>query len=50
MKQVVADGKSAETLKEKSFPVPPETTTPILTTRMVLNGERSPEQKVEKAM
>jgi hypothetical protein len=50
MTRTVTEERSAETRKEKSFPVPPETTTPILTTRMVLNGERSPEQKVEKAM
>jgi hypothetical protein len=43
-----AEGKSAETRKEKSFPVPEKVAvkTPILMTRTVTNGERSPKQKV----
>ena len=44
--KVVAGRKSAN--PNQASPVP--TRTPTLTTRMVLDGERSPEQKVKKAM
>jgi hypothetical protein len=44
--KVVSGRKSAN--PNQASPVP--TRTPTLTTRMVLDGERSPEQKVKKAM
>jgi hypothetical protein len=46
MKKEVAVRKSAN--PNQASPVP--TRTPTLMTRMVTNGERSPEQKVKKAM
>jgi hypothetical protein len=53
-KQVVAERKSAETRKVKSFPVPPpapekeKMATPILTTRMVVE-RKSAETRKEKS-